>query len=122
MIMPGTFRLLLTLLFVAVFAAGCSKQAKTARQQNTNHTAIRNLAEIYYVNESYSRAASLLNMAGKLDPSDAESRGKLARLMLLSGSLKEARSEAEAVLETSSGSQSFVKRPAINRFFTWLQE
>src|ERR1041384_2183378 len=51
------------------------------RLQPTNAVALRNLAEIYYSNESFQRAAGFLMAIKQRDPNDVESRGKLARLM-----------------------------------------
>src|SRR6476660_7443342 len=99
------------LLCLLVCATGCTKRAKANRHlqrannyfsanqfdraeieylnvmrlEPTNTVAIRNLAEIYYVNESLPRAVAFLNAAKQRDPNDVESRGKLARLMLASG-------------------------------------
>src|SRR4051812_16123573 len=71
------------------------------RYQPTNTTALRNLAEIYYVNESYPRAAAFLSALKQRDPSDIESRGKLVRLLFASGARKDALAEANAVLQLS---------------------
>src|ERR1041385_4910881 len=71
------------------------------RFQPTNAVALHNLAEIYYSNESFQRAAGFLMATKQRAPNDVESRGKLARLMLSSGSAKEARAEVDAILKIS---------------------
>src|SRR6266581_1758468 len=97
---------LAALLAMALFCAGgCTRQAKVNRHlkransyfaadqydraeieylnvlriQGTNRVAIRNLAQIYYTDEAYRRAGSLLSAAKGVDPTDMESRGRLAR-------------------------------------------
>lgn len=124
----GFSRWLTALLAVVLLgSAGCTRQAKAKRHlqransyfaanqydraeieylnvmrlQPTNIVAIHNLAEIYYSNESFQRAAAFLNAAKQLAPSDVESRGKLARLMISAGGAKQARAEVDAILQLS---------------------
>src|SRR5262249_55927255 len=108
----SSFRWLTAALAIILLAStGCTRQAKAKRHlqransyfaanqydraeieylnvmrlQSTNIVAIHNLAEIYYANESFQRAAAFLSAAKQLDPHDVESRGKLARLMISAG-------------------------------------
>src|ERR1041384_2633590 len=121
-------RCFLAILALALFCStGCTKRARANRHlqranayfaanqydraeieylnvmrfQPTNTVALRNLAEIYYVNDSIPRAAAFLGAVKQRQPNDAESRGKLARLLLGNGARKEAMAEADAVLQLS---------------------
>src|SRR5436853_413312 len=115
------------LAFVLFTATGCTRRAKADRHlrransyfaanqydraeieylnvlrlQPTNTPAIRGLADIYYANESYARAATFLSGVKQRDPDDVESRGKLARLYLSTGARKEASAEVDAILKAS---------------------
>ncbi|HUS34240.1 MAG TPA: tetratricopeptide repeat protein [Verrucomicrobiae bacterium] len=119
--------LLLVVAVVLLSATGCGKQAKanrhlkransyfaagdyekaeiefinTLRLQSTNQLALRNLAQIYYEDEMLQNAASILSSLKKANPNDVDSRAKLARIYLAGGAPKEARAEADFVLQHS---------------------
>jgi tetratricopeptide (TPR) repeat protein len=119
--------LLLLLAGVLALGAGCTRSAKASRHlnraekyfaaddyekaeieyinvlrlQSTNQTAIRHLAEIFYADEMLPNALALLNRARQTDPNDLDVRAKRARLFLGGGAMKEAREEADFVLQHS---------------------
>jgi tetratricopeptide (TPR) repeat protein len=122
---------LIALLGLLLGATGCSKQAKAGRHLNransffaadqydkaeieylnvlkivrTNAVALRNLGEIYYADEQFMRAAALFKAAREVNPDDLESRAKLSRLFLLGGAPKEARQEAEFVIQKAPANE-----------------
>jgi tetratricopeptide (TPR) repeat protein len=114
------------LLALAALLTGCSRQSKISRHLQradsyfagdqydkaeieylnvlkldaTNRLAIRNLGAIYYSDELMLRATAFLNTAKQLDPNDLGSRSRLSRLYLIGDAAKEARQEADFVLQS----------------------
>lgn len=108
-------------------ASGCSRQARATRHleradkyfaandyekaeieyinvlrlQSTNVAALRNLAQIYYDDEMLNNAGALLTSLKRANTNDVEARARLARILLAAGAAKEARAEAEFVLQRS---------------------
>jgi tetratricopeptide (TPR) repeat protein len=119
----------LTLLMAILLlgATGCSKQAKAKRHldradkyfaaddyekaeieyinvlrlQSTNRAALRRLGDIYYADEMVQQAGGILTELKRANTNDLDARAKLARVYLSAGLLKEARNEAEFVLQHS---------------------
>ena len=110
-------------------SAGCSKKAKSARHlqradkyfaagqypkaeveylntlqlDSTNSKAIGRLGTIYFEQGRFGRAYAFLSSARQLKPDDLELRVKIATINLSAGRTKEAREEANFVLDKMPG-------------------
>lgn len=85
------------------FAEGEIAYLNLLRLDPANNAAIKGLAEVYYQQGRVLRSLSFLKEAVKRDPDDVELRVKLATTLTSVRRIREARSEAAAVLERQPG-------------------